>query len=150
MAQSSVLNALIDKRAELSGIVADLHRRLEHVAIDLGHVDATLLLFDPTVKLTEIRPKQAAPARSAHFRPGEIARRCRDALRVAGPEGVKAAEVALAAMRDKGIEPTDAKLLEDFTRRMSWTLLRFGQEGLTRKSGAGITARWMLVDQSAS
>ncbi len=144
MAQSIVINALSEKRAELSGAISDLERRLHQARTDLAHLDATIQLFDPTIKPTAIRVKSVPPIRSAHFESGEIARRCRDALRTAGPEGVTANEVATVAVKDKGIE--DAKLAADFEKRMYWTLTRLGHEGVARKVGQGHGAKWMMVD----
>jgi hypothetical protein len=145
MAETHVISALRDKRAELAGLVADLERRLQQTASDLGHLDATLRLFDPTVKMGDIRPKQAAPALSEHFQRGELASRCREALRIAGVNGVTAGDAALAAMKDKGIDPADVKVLDDFAGRMLGTFIRLGHAGLARKTGVGMGARWGLA-----
>ena len=144
MAQSIIIHALVEKRAELAGSVSDLERRIHQARADLAHIDATLCLFDPTIRPASIKPKAAPPTKSPHFDMGEIARRCREGLRLAGPEGVTAIDVAATALRDKGISPTDTKLVDDFQRRMSWTLTRLGQEGVARKEGQGIGARWTL------
>jgi hypothetical protein len=142
MAQSIVINALSEKRAELAGQVSDLERRITQARADLSHVDATIRLFDPSIKPAAIRAKAAPPERSAHFEKGEIAMRCRDALRDAGADGVSAAEVAGVALADKG---ADANLAPDFTKRMYWTLTRISREGVSRKVGQGIGARWVLA-----
>ena len=47
MAQSPVVYALVDKRAEITGLIIDLERRTRQARADLVHVDATLHLFDP-------------------------------------------------------------------------------------------------------
>lgn len=144
MAESTIIHALTDKRAELAGAVSDLERRLQQARADLAHVDATLRLFDPAIKPTTIRPKGAAPNRSAHFEVGEIARRCREALRDGDANGVTAAEVAARAMADKGISQDNADRAQDFLKRMYWTLVRFRQEGTAVKIGQGQSARWTL------
>jgi hypothetical protein len=145
MAQSPFINALIDKRAELARTASDLERDLQQARSDLAHLDATIRMFDPSIKPFTIKPKNAAPSRSAHFEAGEIAKRCRDALRKAGASGVTTEDVALKAMAEKGMEPDDAERRADFTKRMYWTLTRLGQDGVARKSGQGLSARWALV-----
>ena len=143
MAQSIITHALCDKHAELAGLVSDLERKLRDARADLEHVDAVIRLFDPTIRPATIKAKGAAPAKSPHFESGEIARRCRDALRMCGPDGVTAADVAATALSDKGISD-DAKGAADFTKRMYWTLNRLGQDGVARKIGSGQSARWVL------
>ena len=142
MSSSPVINALVTKRAELAGVLSDLERCIAAARADLAHVDATLVLFDPSIKPITIRAKPAAPNRSAHFAVGEIARRCRNALRTAGPNGVTAGNVAMLAILEKGINPTDAAILKDFTTRVYWSLSRLAQEGHARKTGQGVSARW--------
>ena len=147
MAQSLVTHALCDKRAELVRLVADLERQAHNARADLAHLDATIKMFDPTIKPTAIRAKSAAPTRSPHFEAGEIARRCRDAMRVAGPEGTTAKIVAALALAEKGISPDNAVLAADFAKRMYWTLTRLGQEGVAHKIGQGYGARWAAIGE---
>jgi hypothetical protein len=45
---------LKDKRAELSGSIADLEKRIGQHRADLLHVDAVLLLFAPEIELATI------------------------------------------------------------------------------------------------
>jgi hypothetical protein len=47
MAEPHVVAALKDKRAELSGSIADLEKRIGQHRADLLHVDAVLRLFAP-------------------------------------------------------------------------------------------------------
>jgi hypothetical protein len=145
MSTSPVINALTTKRADLARTVSDLERDLQQARTDLAHIDATIRMFDPSIKPFAIPAKNPAPSRSAHFEAGEIARRCREALRKAGASGVTAADIALEAMADKGIGADDAERQADFTKRMYWTLVRLGQDGVARKSGQGTSARWSLT-----
>ena len=43
MAQSLIIHALTEKRAEISGRIADLEERIRQARADLAHIDATLL-----------------------------------------------------------------------------------------------------------
>ena len=58
MAQSHVIGALRNKRAELAGIVRQLEQQLVQQRANLAHLDATMRLFDPDIRPKEIRPKQ--------------------------------------------------------------------------------------------
>ena len=47
MGEPCVVSALRDKRAEISGMIADLEKELSRQRADLAHLDATLRLFAP-------------------------------------------------------------------------------------------------------
>jgi len=51
MAESNVLSGLVAKRGELAGEVEHYRRELQRLAEALGHVDATIRLFDPSYEL---------------------------------------------------------------------------------------------------
>src|SRR5215218_3489076 len=82
MAESHVIAALKDKRAELSGGIADLEKRIGQHRADLLHVDAVLRLFAPEFEPAAIPPK-AVRQPSGWFRPGELARMVLEVLRTA-------------------------------------------------------------------
>jgi hypothetical protein len=84
MAQSIIIHALVEKRAEVSGIIADLEEQTRQARADLAHIDATLRLFDPEIQVAAIRAKQPAKSRNGAFANGEISKRCREAIRRAG------------------------------------------------------------------
>ncbi len=83
MAQPHVIGALRNTRAELAGLVSPLERQLSRQQADLTHLDATLRLFDPTIRLTEIRPRRQY-VRNTWFRHGECLRLIYDILPEAG------------------------------------------------------------------
>ena len=80
MAEPHVVTALRDKRAELSGTIADLEKRIGRHRADLQHVDAVLRLFAPDLEPEAIAPK-AVRRSNEWFRPGELARMVLDILR---------------------------------------------------------------------
>ena len=47
MAESHVVSALVAKRAEIAGVIAQTERQLGQFRADLVHLDATLRLFAP-------------------------------------------------------------------------------------------------------
>ena len=112
MAEAHVVAALRDKRAALSGTIADLEKRIGQHRADLLHVDAVLRLFVPELEPADIRPK-AVRRQNEWFRPGELARLVLDILRVASaPLSIR--EITAQVMPRRGLEPQDgrtAKLL---------------------------------------
>jgi hypothetical protein len=53
-----------------------------------------------------------------------------------------AEDIAIAAMGDKLLDPSDTIVREDFTRRLLWTLNRLVLRGAVKKEGWGTAARW--------
>ena len=146
MAQSIVIHALTAKRAEVSGIIADLEERIRQSRADLAHIDATLRLFDPEIKVSAIRAKQPAKERSGLFANGEISKRCREAIRRADGESVAAEDIVRQAMTDKGLDPEDGTIRRDLTRRFLWALHRMNVAGIISKVGHGLGARWVSAN----
>ena len=144
MAQSIIIHALTEKRAEVSGRIHDLEERTRQARADLAHIDATLLLFDPDAKPAAIRARLPAKGRSSLFANGEISRRCREAIRDARGEPVAAESVVRQAIADKGLDPEDKALRQDLMRRFLWALHRMQLAGTLRRIGRGLGARWAL------
>jgi hypothetical protein len=83
------------------------------------------------------------PVRSAYFGRNEISRRCRDMLREKG--SVRADDVTVQAMQDKGLDPENRKLRADLTRRILVTLHDLMKAGAIEKIGHGRGVRWSLI-----
>ena len=145
MENQFVISGLTAKRAEVSGIIADLEERTRQARADLAHIDATLRLFDPDVNIGAIRSKQPAKSRSGLFANGEISRRIREALRDA-TEPVVAGAIVASAMTDKGLSPDDKPMRIALTRSFLWALHRMHVSGTVRKEGHGLGARWGLAE----
>lgn len=140
MSTSPVIHALIAKRAEVSGIIADLEERTRQARADLVHIDATLRLFDPDTDPDQIAAKKPA-RRQRWFGNGEISRRIREALRDA-TEPVAAEAIVRAAMADKGLDPEDKAIRQELNRSFLWALHRLHVTGEVQKVGHGLGARW--------
>ena len=52
-----LISGLTAKRAELSGVIADLEKRIAQHRADLVHIDAVLRLYAPEVEPEAIAPK---------------------------------------------------------------------------------------------
>jgi hypothetical protein len=103
MAESHVVSALVNKRAEIAGMIARTEQQLGQFRADLVHLDATLRLFAPDLEPKTIPAKKIRQA-DLWFEQGELSRRVLDALRRAG-EPILAPDLVRAVMIDKGLDP---------------------------------------------
>src|ERR671929_452335 len=94
------ISALVRKRAELAGLVERHRAELDTMLTNLGHLDATLRLFDPEIRLDAIRPKAPRPA-AVPGRPVITTRMVLDALRRAGGP-LTAREIAARLLAELG------------------------------------------------
>src|SRR5689334_23652763 len=111
MAESDTfaIGALVRKRAELAGMIELCRAELEALTANLGHLDATLRLFDPEIRLDAIRPKAPRPAADTG-RPEITTRMVLDVMRQAG-EPLSAREVAARLLDRMGADAGDARLV---------------------------------------
>ena len=141
---SYAVNALRELRSAMAGRAVDLRRELDRLHADLVHVDAVLRLYG--LEPAEIPTKGRMPVRSTYFGRNELSRRCRDALREKG--SIRADDVTVLAMRDKGLDPENRKLRADFTRRILVSLHDLMKAGTVQKVGHGRGVRWNIISQA--
>ena len=130
MAEPHVIAALRDKRAELSGGIADLEKRIGQHRADLLHVDAVLRLFAPDLEPAAILPK-AVRRPSGWFRPGELARLVLDVLRTA-PAPLSIRAITGQVMQRHGLEPQDARTAERLRKPVTNALTRQAADRVER------------------
>jgi len=142
METAPVIAGLLAKRTEIEAEIAALERQVRQRQATLRQLDAAICLFAPSL----IRAKREVTRfqRSVHFVTGELSRRVQTALREA-PGPITADEIAVQAMRDKGLDMGDGALRQDITRRFLWTLNRLLGRGAVTKQGWGAAARWGKV-----
>ena len=141
MAEPHVVSALRTKRAEISGYIADLERKINRQRAVLANVDATIRLFSPGINPAAIPPKRAY-RRTKYFSRNELSRLTQAALRTAlGP--LTSAEIAAAVMQAKGMPPGDVAFREIVTAR-ALTVLRRLKRGAIVKHGTSRDAKWAL------
>ena len=80
MAESHIISGLVSKRAEIAGLVAHHQAMLDRLTGQLGHIDATIKLFDPEYNISTIRPRTARE-RDPRFSHGETGRLILEAFR---------------------------------------------------------------------
>jgi hypothetical protein len=135
-----VISGLKEKRSAVAGRMVDIRRELDRLQGDLAALDSVLRLYD--VEPSEIPTKGRMPVRSAYFGRNEITRRCRDMMRERGT--IKAEDVTIQAMKDKGLDPENKKMRRDFTRRILVSLHDLRKAGQAEKIGNGRGVTWRL------
>ena len=105
MAELHVMDALREKRLELSGVVSRLEQQLAQHRGSLAHLDATMRLFDPDLLLQDTN-SASQRERVSWFGPGECRRLIYDLLRDA-PQPLATRELAERVMAAKGIPAID-------------------------------------------
>ena len=114
-AEPLALHALIRKRAEIAGRAKLARRELDRIVAELDHVDATILIFDPTIRLDAIRAKFIPPVHPA--KRGEIARVAFRCIREAdGP--ITSREIALRVMEERRLDVGERALVGLMVRRV--------------------------------
>jgi hypothetical protein len=141
MAETQVVSALRNKRAELAGMLRQLEQQLAQQRANLAHVDATMRLFDPDIRPKDIRPKQPR-TRNAWFRQGECLRLIYDELREA-TQPVTTRELAERIMRLKAIPTADNDRRDRIQKTLLASLNR-AKETIARVETAGVV-RWRLI-----
>jgi hypothetical protein len=143
MAEPHVIAALRDKRAELSGGIADLEKRIGQHRADLLHVDVVLRLFAPDLEPATI-PSKAVRQPSGWFRPGELARMVLDVLRTA-PAPLSIREITAQVMERRGLDPQDNRTAE-LLRKLVRNAVNRQAADLVERIEDGTLVRWRVRD----
>jgi hypothetical protein len=144
MSEPHVVSALRAKRAEISGYIHELEKKIGRLRASLLHVDASLLLFSPDTDPDAIPPKRPY-RRTRYFAARELSRRCLDTLREANPTPITTAQIAVIIMLAKGY-PADDDALKAVVIEMVVTVLRrLCKDGSVVKSGTSRDAQWALA-----
>jgi len=131
MAESQVVSRLVEKRAELAGEVEHYQRELQRLAAELGHLDATIHLFDPDYDLGSVRPKKRG-RRTQWFAPGECQRLVLETLRDA-EEALSGRALAERLVARKGLAD-GPDVLAPVTKTVMAVLRRLLGKGVVRRS----------------
>jgi hypothetical protein len=143
MAETHVVLALRLKRAEISGHIHDLEKRITRQRANLANLDATIKLFSPGANPDAIPPRRAY-RRTRYFAHNELSRLTQDALRTAsGP--LTSAEIAAAVMQAKEMPVDDAAFKEIVADRTLTVLRRLVKRREIVKSGTSRNAQWALA-----
>jgi hypothetical protein len=143
MTDSHVVSALRLKRAEISGHIHDLEKRIARQRVALANLDATIRLFSPGINPDSI-PAKRPYRRTRYFGRNELSRLVMDALRLAtGP--LTAADIATAVMRAKGAAMDDEAFKAIITARALGVLRGLAKRGEVVRAGTSRNAQWALA-----
>jgi len=143
MADAHVISALRLRRAEISGHIHDLEKRIARQRTNLANLDATIKLFSPGTNPDAIPPKRAY-RRTRYFAHNELSRLTQDALRTAsGP--LMSAEIAAAVMQAKGMSGDDAAFKGIVAERALTVLRHLAKRGAIIKHGTNRDTKWALI-----
>ncbi len=134
MTNSHVVSALRLKRAEISGHIHDLEKRIARQRANLANLDATIKLFSPSTNPDAIPPKRAY-RRTRYFAHNELSRLIQDALRTASSP-LTSAQMAAAVMQAKEMPPDDAAFKDIVAVRALTVLRRLRKRGAVVKHKA--------------
>jgi hypothetical protein len=141
MVEPHVVAALKDERAELSGNIADLEKRIGQHRADLLHVDGVLRLFAPEFEPATILPK-AVHRPNSWFKPGELARLVLEVLRTA-PAALSVREITVQVIKRRGLDPQDARTAELLRKLVSNALNRQAAD-LVERIQDGVLVSWQV------
>jgi hypothetical protein len=142
MTEPHVLSALRLKRAEISGHIHDLEKRIARQRASLANLDATIKLFSPGTNPDAIPPKRVY-RRTRYFAHNELSRLTQDAMRTASRR-LTSAEIAAVVMQAKGMAPGDAAFKEIVVARALTVLRRLVKRGTAVKSGTSRNAKCVV------
>lgn len=132
------------RRAELAGDIELTHEKLRQMVRDLENLDATIMLFDPSIAPETIRPKAFRPPPDwAHK--GEMSRLVLSILRQAA-EPLTTRDIALQMLLERAMDKSDQRLLRLMVKRVG-VALRIQRENGTAKAeqGPGQYQLWEVV-----
>lgn len=136
----NTVSALREKRGEIAGQIDALQDQLRQAMIDLEHVDATLVMFDPDIVLEQIKPKPLPPR--AHAFKGQVSRGILETLRKEGTMDGRALTIRLMAQRD--LNPNDKALAKAMQKRIGSALRDLRNRGLVLSEKAEGDAKGLL------
>ncbi len=144
MPEPHVVTALRAKRAEISGYIHDLERKLARHRASLAALDATIRLYAPELNPDSIPPKRTY-RRTRYFAKGELARRILSALREASGKPMTTAAITCAIVADKGFPVGEGALSEAVSDMALTVLRRLSKRETVTKSGTSRNAQWVLA-----
>jgi hypothetical protein len=139
-ANQYALAALKTRRAEMAGEIKSLKDKIIYRQEQLAHLDASILLLDPSFPVETIRPKR--PRQVKLFKHGELGRMILDALRRANGKALSNQEIAKVIVDAEGYG--DSALPALALRVRGNLTYQYRERRTVTKIGDRLTARWKL------
>ena len=144
MAQSHVLSALIEKHAEIAGILKVLDKRVAQYRADLMHIEATMKLLDTNFDPSTIEPKRPF-RRTRYFKRNELSNLCLSILRRANGAS-STQEITTQIMLFKSFDQADPRVCTMIAEQVTVVLRALRMRGVLERKGLGKSANWSIVD----
>src|ERR1700690_1548430 len=136
MENEAVIAGLKRKRAEIDGELRLAERRMAQLAGDLGAIDATLRLFDPSLVPANIKPRLRRQRRSAALS-GSFTRTVMDVLREAS-QPLTAREIGAAVATRLALDVVAPRAMQRVIGQVRNVLARVRSGIVSEKDGEGI------------
>jgi hypothetical protein len=144
MTETHVISAPRAKRAEISGYIHDLEKRVKTWRARLAHIDASIKIFSPETDQEAIPPRRTY-RRSGYFKKGKMARLCLDELCKADGQPITVPAIVATILRLNGLPKDDPALTASLNERVL-TYLRWQRRcGAVIKTGTTTDAKWTLA-----
>lgn len=127
----------------MTGDIERTHEHLGQMVNELEHLDATLLLFDPSYQVEAIKPKAFRPPKDWSNR-GQMTRIVLSILRQAA-EPLTTRDIALELLVSRALDKSDQRLLRLMTKRVGVALRTQRDKGSIRsEQGPGQYQLWEM------
>jgi hypothetical protein len=137
-----VLAALVKRRADLSGQLAEMQGKVQQLHADLASLDAVIHQFDPEYLVGNIRPKYRRAPTAPEF--GSMSRAVLDHLRRAS-EPLSAADIAEQIIAERGLNSGDRALVRSMRKRVDMALRYQRTNGMVREAaGKSAEVAWEI------
>jgi hypothetical protein len=144
MADAHVVSALKEKRIQVASQIEALQGQIRQAVLDLDHVEAALLLFDPEADLSALPARKVAPV--SYDTKGDTGRIILETLRTA-TKPLTTAQVCEAVMIARRLDTNDKALCRTMMRRTNANLKHWAKRrGRIRSMpGPGQQLLWELA-----
>lgn len=144
MAEIRTVTTLTYKREEIERTIIGYERKLEQARADLSHINAAIAIFAVNQSDFDLR---AYVDLHRIWKRGDLMLACKRFLAAQGPLSTK--ELALLAMKDKGLDATDRILAKKVAHLIIQAARKQYERGTLLDAGKRHTARiWALPPQS--
>jgi hypothetical protein len=144
LTDTHVVSALKTKRIQVASLIESLQGQIRQACIDLDHVEAVLLMFDPEVDLSALPARKVAPV--SYDTKGDTGRIILETLRTA-TKPLSTAQVCEAVMIARRLDTNDKGLCRVMMRRTNANLKHWQKKrGLIRSMpGVGQQLLWEVA-----
>jgi hypothetical protein len=138
---ASVLNALVTRRADLTGRIHTTQGELQQMHVDLASLDAVIKQIDPEYRVDAIRPRYRRAPAAGEF--GSMSRTVLDHLRRVG-KPIPAKDLSGRIIAERGLNTGDPKLRRAMNKRVDMALRYQRTNGMVREATLDGAVGWEI------